>query len=59
MPGDEVFVIGGYESGIDAAIGLARPGRRVTVLERGAAPWLDGDKDPSVERRGIRTPLLG
>lgn len=47
VPGDEVFVIGGYESGIDAALGLARAGRRVTVLERGAAPWLDGDKDPS------------
>ena len=47
MPGDEVFVIGGYESGIDAALGLARAGKRVTVLERGVAPWLDGDKDPS------------
>lgn len=47
VPGDEVFVIGGYESGIDAALGLARAGRRVTVLERGAAPWLDADKDPS------------
>ncbi|RQP05652.1 MAG: hypothetical protein D1H97_11380 [Paracoccus sp. BP8] len=47
VPGDEVFVIGGYESGIDAALGLARAGKRVTVLERGAAPWQDGDKDPS------------
>ena len=33
VPGDEVFVIGGYESGIDAALGLARAGRRVTVLK--------------------------
>lgn len=47
VPGDEVFVTGGYESGIDAALGLARAGQRVTVLERGAAPWLGGDKDPS------------
>lgn len=47
LPGTEVFVIGGYESGIDAALGLARAGKRVTVLERDAAPWLDGDKDPS------------
>ena len=43
---DEVYVIGGYESGIDAAIGLAQKGKDVTVLDRGA-PWLDGDKDPS------------
>lgn len=46
LPGDEVFVIGGYESGIDAALGIARAGKRATVLERGA-PWADGDKDPS------------
>ena len=43
---DEVYVIGGYESGIDAAIGLAQKGKDVFVLDRGA-PWLDGDKDPS------------
>ncbi len=47
MRGDEVFAIGGYESGIDAALGLARAGKRVTVLERGAAPWTNSDKDPS------------
>ena len=39
-------MIGGYESGIDAAIGLAQQGKNVTVLDRGA-PWLHGDKDPS------------
>ncbi|MEM6940732.1 MAG: NAD(P)-binding domain-containing protein [Pseudomonadota bacterium] len=43
---DEVYVIGGYESGIDAAISLAQKGKDVIVLDRGA-PWLDGDKDPS------------
>ncbi|MEM9126670.1 MAG: NAD(P)/FAD-dependent oxidoreductase [Pseudomonadota bacterium] len=43
---DEVYVIGGYESGIDAAIGLAQKGKDVIVLDSGA-PWLDGDKDPS------------
>jgi len=43
---DEVYVIGGYESGIDAAIGLAQKGKDVFVLDRGA-PWFDGDKDPS------------
>lgn len=41
-----VYVIGGYESGIDAAIGLAVKAKDVVVLDRGA-PWLDGDKDPS------------
>ena len=46
IPGDEVYVIGGYESGIDAAIGLAQAGKEAIVLDRGA-PWLDGDKDPS------------
>ncbi|WEF24866.1 NAD(P)/FAD-dependent oxidoreductase [Paracoccus sp. S3-43] len=45
VPGDPVFVIGGYESGVDAALGLARAGKRVTVLGRGA-PWEDADKDP-------------
>ncbi|MEM8693603.1 MAG: NAD(P)/FAD-dependent oxidoreductase [Pseudomonadota bacterium] len=43
---DEVYVIGGYESGIDAAIGLAQKGKDVIVLDSGA-PWLIGDKDPS------------
>ncbi|MEM1388321.1 MAG: NAD(P)/FAD-dependent oxidoreductase [Pseudomonadota bacterium] len=46
IDGDEAYVIGGYESGIDAAIGLAQKGKRVFVLDRGA-PWLDADKDPS------------
>ena len=43
---DEVYVIGGYESGIDAAVGLAQKGKNVIVLDSGA-PWLDSDKDPS------------
>ncbi|MEM9247134.1 MAG: NAD(P)/FAD-dependent oxidoreductase [Pseudomonadota bacterium] len=46
VAGDEVYVIGGYESGIDAAIGLAQQGKDVIVLDRGA-PWLERDKDPS------------
>ncbi|MEM8572199.1 MAG: NAD(P)-binding domain-containing protein [Pseudomonadota bacterium] len=46
VPGDEVYIIGGYESGIDAAIGLARAGKQAIVLDRGA-PWLGADKDPS------------
>ncbi|MEM9012410.1 MAG: NAD(P)/FAD-dependent oxidoreductase [Pseudomonadota bacterium] len=46
VPGDVVYVVGGYESGIDAAIGLAQAGKEAIVLDRGA-PWLDDDKDPS------------
>lgn len=45
-PGDESVVIGGYESGIDAAIHLASLGKRVTVLAR-EATWDSGDSDPS------------
>lgn len=47
VPGDEVYVIGGYESGIDAAIGLAQAGKQAVVLGRGS-PWKDRDKDPSL-----------
>ena len=46
IEGDEAYIIGGYESGIDAALGLAGNGKKVHVLDRGA-PWIDGDKDPS------------
>ncbi|MEO0569581.1 MAG: NAD(P)/FAD-dependent oxidoreductase [Pseudomonadota bacterium] len=46
IPGDEAFVIGGYESGIDAAIGLTRAGKSVTVFDIDS-PWDDSDKDPS------------
>ncbi|MEE2944575.1 MAG: NAD(P)/FAD-dependent oxidoreductase [Pseudomonadota bacterium] len=46
IEGDTAFVIGGYESGMDAALGLGANGKKVYVLDRGA-PWLDGDKDPS------------
>ncbi|MEP5762402.1 MAG: NAD(P)-binding domain-containing protein [Litoreibacter sp.] len=46
IPGDQIYVIGGYEAGIDAAIGLAQAGKDVVVLDH-SAPWLDGDKDPS------------
>lgn len=45
---NDVLVIGGYESGIDAAVALLeRPDRRVTVLDR-SAPWDRRHEDPSV-----------
>lgn len=41
LEGDEFVVIGGYESGIDAAYHLALAGKRVRVLDKGC-PW-DGE----------------
>jgi len=46
-PGEDAVIIGGYESGIDAAIGLASAGKSVTVLSRAPA-WESNDADPSV-----------
>lgn len=45
-PGDDVVVIGGYESGIDAAVHLVRRGRHVTVIDPDR-PWEVIDPDPS------------
>lgn len=47
LPGKRAVVIGGYESGIDAAYHLARSGKKVSVLDA-AAPWTLDDSDPSV-----------
>ncbi|MEN0062343.1 MAG: NAD(P)/FAD-dependent oxidoreductase [Myxococcota bacterium] len=47
LEGDDFVVIGGYESGIDAAYHLARRGKRVRVIDRGS-PWSDDSSDPSV-----------
>ena len=46
VEGQRVVVIGGYESGIDAAIHLIRAGRQVQVLERSDIWQADG-QDPS------------
>lgn len=43
---DQYTVIGGYESGIDAAYHLTRLGHTVTVIDR-AAPWDEEHTDPS------------
>ncbi|GIW06541.1 MAG: monooxygenase [Dehalococcoidia bacterium] len=46
LPGDSFLVIGGYESGIDAAVQLSRLKKRVTVLDR--KPKIDPESsDPS------------
>ena len=45
-PTNEFLVIGGYESGIDAAVGLHEAGASVQVLDRGW-PWAGRHPDPS------------
>ncbi|MDQ3250337.1 MAG: NAD(P)-binding domain-containing protein, partial [Chloroflexota bacterium] len=47
ITGDEVVVIGGYESGIDAAVNLVRLGKTVRVLDK-TPPWDVNDPDPSL-----------
>ncbi|ACB95530.1 NAD(P)/FAD-dependent oxidoreductase [Beijerinckia indica] len=46
-PGDEVVIVGGYESGMDAAIGFANAGKKVTLLNRSAV-WESDDTNPGV-----------
>ena len=46
LTGDDFVVIGGYESGMDAAIALTRRGKRVRVVDP-YAPWDSDDPDPS------------
>lgn len=46
LPGDHLVVVGGYESGIDAACHLVADGRHVTVVDP-SAPWEVVDADPS------------
>ena len=43
---DEAIIIGGYESGIDAACNLVKLGKKVTVLSNGE-PWNLKHSDPS------------
>ncbi len=47
LEGDDFVVIGGYESGIDAAVHLTVNRKKVTVLD-GKAVWDSKDEDPSV-----------
>jgi putative flavoprotein involved in K+ transport len=47
VAGDEAVVIGGFESGIDAAYHLVMAGKRVRVLD-GEASWEEAGSDPSI-----------
>jgi len=48
LPGDDFIVIGGYESGIDAAVNLARAGKKCKVLASTPC-WNVKTGDPSTE----------
>ncbi len=47
LEGDEFLIIGGYESGIDAAYHLAKNGKKVRVFDM-EGPWESESSDPSV-----------
>ena len=47
LEGDDFIIVGGYESGIDAAYHLAQRGKRVKVFDTGC-PWEADTSDPSV-----------
>lgn len=47
LQGDDFIVIGGYESGIDAAYHLAFYDKRARLFDK-ACPWDDESSDPSV-----------
>lgn len=48
LPGDDYVIIGGYESGIDACVHLARYGKKSTVLASTRC-WRVKTADPSTE----------
>jgi len=48
LPGDEYVIIGGYESGIDAAVNLAKAGKKTKVLASTPC-WTIQTFDPSTE----------
>lgn len=47
LTGDSFVIIGGYESGIDAAIHLSKANKKSVVIDTGS-PWKFNDSDPSV-----------
>jgi len=47
LEGDDFIVIGGYESGVDAAYHLASRGKKVKLFDSGC-PWEDESSDPSL-----------
>ena len=47
LEGDDFIIIGGYESGIDAAYHLSKCGKKVRVFDL-SGPWEEESSDPSV-----------
>ena len=47
LDGDDFLVIGGYESGVDAAYHLSKRGKKVTIFDKDD-PWGLDTSDPSV-----------
>ena len=47
LEGDSFTIIGGYESGVDAALHLANNGKFVRLISRGE-PWASAHPDPSL-----------
>ncbi|DAC68154.1 MAG TPA: monooxygenase, partial [Candidatus Poseidoniales archaeon] len=47
LEGDDFLIIGGYESGIDAAYHLARNDKNVFVFDQNC-PWGEESSDPSI-----------
>ena len=47
LEGDEFIIIGGYESGVDAAYHLASRGKKIKLFDQ-ACPWNELTSDPSV-----------
>ena len=46
LDGDEITIIGGYESGVDAALNLVHSGKSVKLISSGE-PWASNHPDPS------------
>ncbi len=47
LEGDDFLIVGGYESGIDAAYHLAKNGKNVRVFDLNR-PWAEASSDPSI-----------
>ncbi len=47
LPGTSHVVIGGYESGLDAALSLSALGKKITVIDQ-KSPWRGRESDPSL-----------
>lgn len=47
LDGDDIIIIGGYESGVDAAYHLSYCNKRVQLFDK-SCPWKDESSDPSI-----------